>query len=395
MSLLTCWVLQMYFVLSFFFFPRDFAQPFPSLFSFHMWIEVFAMEAKFIVTALLKIKCNNIISLDACWISKCKQTDRNAPNNPKLIDTLTYSCFYPAYTCRLMLLWLLTQIRLWIHPAKDLNCTHQVPVLVSHHTEPSTQGTKAWLQIKRRRVARMPIAQDKLCYKTLAAALWNSCKPGSPPGSIWHLCEFKTSLFWGFFKILSSHPPPSPHPLFFSGYNAPKWCKNCVTAYQANGCTSWWQGDALQALDLDLKACEKALRGRTVALLLPQLTTGNSLEQSRPQKHIWISTQKELVDSFQKKRSGLNRETEMLRRWRYSHIPADSQPGNLILLCKFTNAGSESFWYIKDRLLMYQSIRDFCFIRQTDNDVWIFLKTWGHWLGSTLKFHWGKRKLKI
>lgn len=31
-----------------------------------------------------------------------------------------------------------------------------------------------------------------------------------------------------------------------------------------------------------------------------------------------------------KKRSGLDRETEMLRHWRYSHIPGGFQPGNLI-----------------------------------------------------------------
>lgn len=64
-----------------FFSPRDFLQPSPTLFSFHMWIEVFSMETEIIPTALLKIKNNNIISSGACWISGSKQIT----NKPQII----------------------------------------------------------------------------------------------------------------------------------------------------------------------------------------------------------------------------------------------------------------------------------------------------------------------
>lgn len=97
---------------------------------------------------------------------------------------------------------------------------------------------------------------------------------------------------------------------------------------------------------------------------------------------------------YSEKRQDLNRETEMLRQWRYSHPSAWSQSGNLILLCKFKDTKSESFWYKKGRPLMYPNIRYFWYIRQTDKDIGTFLKTWGHCLGSPLEFPWRKPKLK-
>lgn len=296
-----------------------------------------------------------------------------------------------------MLLWLLIQTRLWIHPAKDLIALTRCQYLFHHttHSHPpkgpmpgSRWSDRGWLvcMLLRTSSATKPWQQP---YGT-AVSLGHL---QAPFGTSVNLRLITLGLF-SLFKISFFPLPPSP--FFFSRYNALKWCEKCVTAYQANGCYMMIPRVCVsQALDLDLKACEKALQGRTVSLLLLQTTTGNRLEQSHPQKHNWISSQKELVDSFQKKLSGLNRETEMLSQRRYSHIPAGSQPRNLILLCKFNDAGTESFWYMKDRLLMYQRIRDFCFIRQTDNDVWIFLKTWRRWLGSTLKFHRGKLKLKI
>lgn len=235
-----------------------------------------------------------------------------------------------------------------------------MPVADSHHTEPSTQGTNACLQIKWHRVACVMQLRTSSATKPWQQPYRIAVSLGRLQAPFGTSVNFRHCYFWSFLKFLSlffffSFPPPSPR------YNAMKWCKACATAYQANSPRAyvaspgpWFEG-----------MCEGSAMG--MMLLLPHLTTGNSLKSRKTSEfhHRTIGW------FIPKKISGLNRECEMIKQWRYSHPPAGSQPGNLILLLKLR---SESFWYMKDRLCMCQNMRYFCFTRQTDNDVWAFPK---------------------